>query len=193
MSDTEQASIAVLPSTSLRVQRLTRLWHGFAVTMTILGICFGWQHSVAGELELLSEEESRQFGFRDDEVLELPGFIGSMRLRGITAGPDIILLSPEPGEELIKNRPLVRSTSPLSLHLEIQSVSAPVDMGTLSVKIIKFGLSKDITSLLRDYITGTSIQATGLQVRKGKYQIAVDVADTGGLRSRAEYILKVMQ
>jgi hypothetical protein len=176
-----------------QAREVKRVVSAFALAITLIVAILESPMVTADGLILLTDGESQQFNLLDEEVSSLPSFYGSIKLRGNSGGPEILLIAPELGEEKIKNRPLVTGQSPLSLHVEFKQTAKPVDMDSLTIKVVKFGFTKDLTPLLRDHIIGTSVRATGLEVRQGKYRVAVRVADTEGVQSRAEYILQVVR
>ena len=145
----------------------------------------------AQSLELLSDEESQALTLETRDLHLLPNYALPAVTRSGPAGPSIVVLSPEATTTVVKNRPVLQSGSPVNLSVEFHSTGSPVDMASLVVKAVKFGFTKDLTPLLKDYVVDNSVQANNVEVNSGKYRIIVSVADERGRVAQKEYILHI--
>ncbi len=137
----------------------------------------------AATTRLFSEEDAVQLRLTESEWEE------SVAVRDVTRGPLIVLQTP-PVEQSARG-PLIATTTPVDLVVLFEENEAPVDMASLSVRAKKGIFSKSLTDTLKPYIDGTTVKAKGLDVPTGKFKIEIQVADTGGERTKDTYRLEV--
>ncbi|HUU40718.1 MAG TPA: hypothetical protein VMW42_07250, partial [Desulfatiglandales bacterium] len=81
--------------------------------------------------------------------------------------------------------------TPMDLLIVFEQTSMPVDMSSLYVVAKKGFFSKTLTERLEPYVSGTTIDAKGVKIPKGKFLIEVTIADQDGFKTTGSYLLKV--
>lgn len=122
----------------------------------------GGAHAAA----LITESEAR-----------LPPAAGTIATRGITRGPGIRVLSPEPGAVAVK--------SPFSLKVAFEARGgAKVDAGSIKVTYLKTP-SVDLLERVKPGLSGAGIDLGSAEAPPGEHQIRVSVQDSEGRQSNA--------
>ncbi len=96
-------------------------------------------------------------------------------------GPMIELMKPEEGA----SRP-----APLEVLVRFTPRSAPVDLSTLAVTVVKL-ISIDITDRVRPYTSPEGINIPDAKLPSGKHTVRISVGDAGGGVSRKQLTVSV--
>lgn len=96
-------------------------------------------------------------------------------------GPMIELVKPEEGA----SRP-----APLEVLVRFTPRSAPVDLSTLAVSVVKL-ISIDITDRVRPYTSPEGINIPDAKLPSGKHTVRISVGDAGGGVSRRQLTVTV--
>ena len=96
-------------------------------------------------------------------------------------GPVIEVLKPVPGAPL---------AVPLEIAVKFVPRSAPVDLSSLQVTVVKF-IGIDITDRIRPFATPTGIQIPDARLPAGEHTVRITVADASGGVSRKQLTLTV--
>lgn len=115
-----------------------------------------------------------------------------MDTRGtITNGPRIEIKYPSVIDDDIVKK--IETHSPTSLNVEFfkNETGEEVDMGTLEVIGKKGWFQKSLTKKLKPYIRGTKLEASNIEIGRGKYHLYVSIADMAGVKTEENYILIV--
>ena len=143
----------------------------FATAMMLVPTIVGFIKS-ANTMELITEEEAK---LPDDESTH----------RGITRGPQILLVSPPPGAGMMK--------SPLNLRIKFESRGGVmVDEDTAIITYLK-NPPIDLTQRSRSFINMHGINIDNATVPAGSHSIRVEVKDIGGRSSFLEFSFGIMK
>ncbi len=96
-------------------------------------------------------------------------------------GPMIDLVKPEEGA----SRP-----APMEVLVRFTPRSAPVDLSTLSVSVVKL-IAIDITDRVRPYASAEGIDIPEAKLPSGKHTVRISVGDAGGGVSRKQLTVSV--
>jgi hypothetical protein len=96
-------------------------------------------------------------------------------------GPLIEVLKPVQGEP---------AAVPLEIAVKFVPRSAPVDLSSLKVTVVKF-LDIDITDRVRPFATPAGIQIPDARLPAGEHRVRITVADASGGVSRKQLTLMV--
>jgi hypothetical protein len=134
----------------------------------LLGVLFF--AAPAGALQLITESEAA-----------LPADLGHDR--GILRGPTIVIVSPSPAAGTLR--------SPLSLKIRFQSHGgAAIDVDTVLLTYVKKP-AVDLTQRIRHFIAPTGIDVEDAEVPPGTHTLRVNVSDSNGRASRADFTFTV--
>ena len=143
----------------------------FATAMMLVPTVAGFIKS-ADTMELITEEEAK---LPDDESIH----------RGVTRGPQIILVSPPPGAGMMK--------SPLNLRIRFESRGGVVvDEDTAIITYLK-NPPIDLTQRSRLFINMHGINIENATVPVGSHSIRVEVKDIRGRSSFLEFSFRIMK
>jgi hypothetical protein len=132
-------------------------------------------------LVLLTPKEAMQLELTEEEWRSAP------RTRAPSLGPRIVIKRP-----LVKDAadgPIIETVSPTDFIIFFEENRAPVDMNSLQIAAKKWLLTVSLTSRLRPYIQGTSLQANGVEVPAGLFVIQIEIADVAGAKTVGSYRL----
>jgi hypothetical protein len=128
-----------------------------------------------------------------DEAAELRFGAGEwpprIRPRAASFGPRVVV--EQPNLNTADGAPRIDLGTPARLVVRFEENQAPVDMGSLEVNARKGFFSKSLTSLLKPYLRGTTLQVEELQVPEGNFLVEIQIADTEGSRTLESYRLQV--
>lgn len=126
----------------------------------------------AAAFELITEAEAA-----------LPADAGEMRLRGISRGPTVVVESPRPDAGT--------QTSPMPLKVKFDAHGgAAIDLDSVQLTYVKRP-AIDLTKRVKPYIAASGIDAQDAEIPPGTHTIRVDVSDTRGHSSSAEFTFSV--
>lgn len=119
-----------------------------------------------------------------DSEAKLPAASGSLATRGITRGPGIKQLSPDPAQGI---------KSPFNLKVAFEPRGgAKIDLASVKVTYLK-SPSVELLDRVKPGLSETGIDLTGAEVPAGDHQIRVSVTDSEGRQSSAIVELKVVK
>lgn len=148
------------------MQRVTSVF----ATMALLGLLSG----PAAAVTLIKDEEAR-----------LPAAAGGLVTRGITRGPGVKMLSPDPAAGPVK--------SPFNLKVSFEPRGgARIDPASVSVTYLK-ATSVDLLPRVKAGLSAGGIELAGAEVPPGEHQIRVTVQDSEGRQSSTVLQLNVVK
>lgn len=119
---------------------------------------------------------------KPDEA-KLPAAAGGLATRGITRGPSIKMVSPDPAVELVK--------APFDLKVAFEPRGgAKINMDSVKVTYLKAS-PVDLLPRIKPGLTEGGITLTGAQVPPGEHQIQISVQDSEGRQSNTVLQLNV--
>lgn len=128
----------------------------------------------AGAVTLIKDEEAR-----------LPAPAGGLVTRGITRGPGVKMLSPDPAAGAVK--------SPFNLKVSFEPRGgARIDPATVSVTYLK-ATPVDLLPRVKSGLSAGGIDLAGAEVPPGEHQIRVTVQDSEGRQSSTVLQLNVVK
>lgn len=136
-----------------------------------------------GGLILLTPQEATQWSLGEGD------WPPAARLRGLPRGPRVVIQHPAVKDT--GDGPLIEAAPPVNFVISFEQNREPVDMDSLEVKARKGFFSLSLTSRLKPYVRGTSLQAEGLTIPDGRFLIQIEIADTAGTRTIETYRLDV--
>jgi len=115
---------------------------------------------------------------------KLPDASGGLATRGITRGPGIKQVSPDPAQEI---------KSPFNFKVAFEPRGgAKIDLSTVKVTYLK-SPSVELLDRVKPGLTETGIDLAGAEVPPGDHQIRVTVQDSEGRQSSSVLELKVVK
>lgn len=148
------------------MQRVTSVF----ATMALLGLISG----PAAAVTLIKDEEAR-----------LPAPAGGLVTRGITRGPGVKMLSPDPAAGAVK--------SPFNLKVSFEPRGgARIDPASVSVTYLK-ATPVDLLPRVKAGLSAGGIELAGAEVPPGEHQIRVTVQDSEGRQSSTVLQLNVVK
>ncbi len=139
-------------------------------TMALLGLLSG----PAAAVTLIKDEEARQ-----------PAAAGGLVTRGITRGPGVKMLSPDPAAGAVK--------SPFNLKVSFEPRGgARIDPASVSVTYLK-ATPVDLLPRVKAGLSAGGIELSGAEVPPGEHQIRVTVQDSEGRQSSTVLQLNVVK
>lgn len=148
------------------MQRVTSVF----ATMALLGLLSG----PAAAVTLIKDEEARQ-----------PAAAGGLVTRGITRGPGVKMLSPDPAAGAVK--------SPFNLKVSFEPRGgARIDPASVSVTYLK-ATPVDLLPRVKAGLSAGGIELAGAEVPPGEHQIRVTVQDSEGRQSSTVLQLNVVK
>lgn len=148
------------------MQRVT----SFFATMALLGLLSG----PAAAVTLIKDEEAR-----------LPAAAGALVTRGITRGPGVKMLSPDPAAGPVK--------SPFNLKVSFEPRGGSrIDPASVSVTYLK-ATPVDLLPRVKTGLSAGGIELPGAEVPPGEHQIRVTVQDSEGRQSSTVLQLNVVK
>lgn len=134
-------------------------------------------------LSFLTPGEASQLRLGPDDAASVP------RLRGVSPGPRIVVHEPTvtrtPDGAIIETTPVTRFV------ISFEPNRAPVDMESLEIKARKGLFSLSLTSRLKPYIQGTSLQADSVSIPEGRFMVQIEIIDRAGAKTVESYRLDV--
>jgi len=130
---------------------------------------------------LITPEEAAQPGAPEGVLAPPGGHPFEIGREAPDSGPIIELVKPE-GEAA---RP-----SPLAVLIRFTPRSAPVDLSTLAVTVVKL-ISIDITDRVRPYASPEGIDIPDAKLPSGQHTVRISVGDAGGGISRKQLTVTV--
>lgn len=119
-----------------------------------------------------------------DAEAKLPAAAGGLATRGITRGPGIKQVSPDPSQDI---------KSPLNLKVAFEPRGgAKIDLSSVKVTYLK-SPSVELLDRVKPGLTETGIDLAGAEVPPGDHQIRVSVTDSEGRQSSTIVELKVVK
>lgn len=107
------------------------------------------------------------------------------RVRGISRGPTVVVVSPLPGAGTIK--------SPLRLKVRFEPHgSARIDVDSVLLTYVKEP-AVDLTQRIRPYIAASGIDVEDAEVPPGTHTLRLDVTDSDGRTSSTDFTFSVSQ
>jgi len=110
-------------------------------------------------------------------------------LRSIPPGPRIVVR--EPTVTRTADGAVIETTPSTRLVVVFEPNRAPVDMDSLEVRARKGPFAVSLTSRLKPYIHGTSLEAEGVSVPEGRFVVQIEIVDRSGARTVETYRLDV--
>ena len=151
----------------------------FAVFLGLVNM--GQMQSVGQRtLVLLTPKEAMQLKLTEEEW-QAP------RTRAPSLGPRIIIKRPPVRDAA--DGPIIETISPTDFIIFFEENRAPVDMNSLQIEAKKWLFTLSLTSRLKPYIQGTSLQAKGVEVPVGLFVIQIEIADIAGAKTVGTYRL----
>ncbi len=95
-----------------------------------------------------------------------------------------------PAIEVLKPADGTVPTVPMEVTIRFMPRSAPVDITTLQISVVKF-ISIDITDRVRPYVSPTGIQIADAKLPSGKHIVRISLADTGGGVSNKQITMSI--
>lgn len=139
-------------------------------TMALLGLLSG----PAAAVTLIKDEEARQ-----------PAAAGGLVTRGITRGPGVKMLSPDPAAGAVK--------SPFNLKVSFEPRGgARIDPASVSVTYLK-ATPVDLLPRVKAGLSAGGIELPDAEVPPGEHQIRVTVQDSEGRQSSTVLQLNVVK
>jgi hypothetical protein len=135
---------------------------GCLLAMTLVG--------AAGAMPLISDEEA---AMPDDPT----------KMRGISRGPKILLVNPAATAGMIR--------SPFNLKIRFESHGGTQIDADSIVFTYKKRPAIDLTQRMKPFIQPTGVSLDSAEIPPGEHHIRVDVKDTDGQSSSAEFTIKV--
>jgi hypothetical protein len=129
----------------------------FAATIAAIAVVFGNAPGVIAAEVLITKAEADR---------PAPPDLGALGTRGLTRGPRIEQVSPDPGKG---------AKSPFPLEIKFTTV----DPGSVKVTYLK-SPSVDLTPRLKTHITAAGIDLGDAEVPPGTHMIRIDVRDSQG-------------
>ena len=130
--------------------------------------------AVAASLTLVTDEEAR-----------LPPLVGGLTMRGVTRGPGIRVVSPDPASSTVK--------SPVELKVRFEPRGgSTIDVSSVKVIYLK-SPAVDLTGRLASAIKPDGIDLSQAHLPVGEHHIRVSVADAAGRTSSAVVSLRVAE
>ena len=121
---------------------------------------------------------------KDDEARQ-PAAAGSLATRGITRGPGVKLLSPDPAAGGVK--------SPFNFKVAFEPRGgAKIDPATVSVTYLK-ATPVDLLPRVKPGLTPGGIDLAGAEVPPGEHQIKITVQDSEGRQTSTVLQLNVVK
>lgn len=118
-----------------------------------------------------------------EEEAKLPAPGGALTTRGITRGPGIRLLSPDPAGQAVK--------SPFNFKVAFEPRGgAKIDPASVKVTYLK-SPAVDLLERVKPGLSEHGIELAGAEAPAGEHQIRVSVQDSEGRQSNAILNLKV--
>jgi hypothetical protein len=134
-------------------------------------------------LSFLTPGEAAQLRLGPDDSVAAP------RLRGVPPGPRIVVHEPTvtrtPDGSVIETTPVTRFV------ISFEPNRAPVDMESLEIKARKGLFSLSLTSRLKPYVQGTSLQADSVSIPEGRFMVQIEIVDRAGAKTVETYRLDV--
>lgn len=119
-----------------------------------------------------------------DSEAKLPAASGGLATRGITRGPGIKQISPDPAQDI---------KSPLNLKVAFEPRGgAKIDLSSVKVTYLK-SPSVELLDRVKPGLSETGIDLSGAEVPPGDHQIRVSVTDSEGRQSSSIVELKVVK
>src|SRR5262249_22555258 len=109
--------------------------------------------------------------------------------RSIPPGPRIVVR--EPTVTRTADGSVIETTPSTRLVVVFEPNRAPVDMDSLDVRARKGPFAVSLTSRLKPYVQGTSLQADGVSVPEGRFVVQIEILDRSGARTIETYRLDV--
>jgi hypothetical protein len=137
----------------------------------------------SGRLVLFTPEEASKLRVSEEEWRALG------RPRGAADGPRILWKVPEMRQA--DGGPMIDAKTPADLVVAFEKNRAAVNMSSLEVRARKGLFSKSLTSLLRPYLVGETLEARNVEVPEGRFTIEIEIADVEGSETSETYRLNV--
>lgn len=132
---------------------------------------------------LATSASSHAFRLIHEDEARLPAAPGGLATRGITRGPGVKLVSPDPAAGLAK--------SPINLKVVFEPRGgAKIDPASIKVFYLK-ATPIDLLERVRPGLTATGIDLAGAEVPPGEHPIQVTVQDSEGRKTTAVINLSV--
>jgi hypothetical protein len=139
-----------------------RLVVGCALLMILIGS--------TGAMPLISDEEA---AMPDDPI----------KMRGISRGPKIVLVNPAATAGMIR--------SPFDLRIRFESHGGTkIDTDSIVITYRKRP-AIDLTQRMKSFIQPTGVNLDNAEIPPGEHHIRVDVKDTDGQSSSAEFTIRI--
>ncbi len=133
------------------------------LTIALMAMACGVAMAPAGEVLITPAEAKLPPG---------APMVGALNMRGLTRGPSIEQISPDPGSANIK--------SPLPLHIKfITHNETTVDPGSVTVTYLK-AQSVDLTPRLKTHLTAAGIDMSDAEVPPGAHVLRIEMKDSQG-------------
>ena len=164
---------------------------GIAHSRTLIGVLMtvsacllqcGELASAQTKLLLLSPGEAAQLRLG-------PGDSMPPVTRSIPSGPRIVVR--EPTVTRTADGAVIETTPSTRLVVVFEPNRAPVDMDSLDIRARKGPFAVSLTSRLKPYIQGTSLQADGVTVPEGRFVVQIEIVDRSGAKTVETYRLDV--
>lgn len=140
--------------------------------------------SVASAVLLALSGNALAVSLIKDAEAKLPAAAGGLATRGITRGPGIKQLSPDPSQDI---------KSPFNLKVAFEPRGgARIDLSTVKVTYLK-SPSVELLDRIKPGLTETGIDLSGAEVPPGDHQIRVSVTDSEGRQSSSVVEIKVVK
>ena len=147
----------------------------------------------AEPLMLFSAEEAQELDLDGLNQEEWHRYVNQyfMGTRALTKGPKINLEKPA-AEKMKQGLLEIYTHNPVEFHITFLDSTAgnPPEMATLKVVGKKGFIKKDITDKLTPYISGTTIEATDIELPKMKFQLVIAIQDTAGNKTEQSYLVR---
>ena len=109
--------------------------------------------------------------------------------RSIPPGPRIVVR--EPTVTRTVDGAVIETTPSTRLVIVFEPNRAPVDMDSLDVRARKGPFAVSLTSRLKPYVQGTTLQAEGVTVPEGRFVVQIEIVDRSGAKTVETYRLDV--
>jgi len=141
-----------------------------------------------------------QTAFAQSKLLLLtPGEAAQLRMgpddsmppvtRSIPPGPRIVVR--EPTVTRTADGAVIETTPSTRLIVLFEPNRAPVDMDSLEIRARKGPFAVSLTSRLKPYVHGTSLEADGVTVPEGRFVVQIEILDRSGAKTVETYRLDV--
>jgi hypothetical protein len=136
-----------------------------------------------GRLSFLTPGEAAQLRLGPSDAVPVP------HLRGVPPGPRIVVH--EPTVTRTADGAVIETTPVTRFVISFEPNRAPVDMDSLEIKARKGLFSLSLTSRLKPYVQGTSLQADSVSIPEGRFMVQIEIVDRAGAKTMETYRLDV--